>query len=199
MSQEPALANASSDESDNEVWEQIDSHPDYFVSSLGRVYSTRTRRYLTPKLTPDGYEKVSLVNEGEARKQFFVHRLVLEAFKGKQDGLVANHINHNRSDNRLENLEWVTYSMNNIDTTSYRGQPFTFVESLPDGAKPLERYGVHDLEGYYACGDDLYKMIRVGHYRKLDARGKQGYEYYNVMCTDGEHTAVQRRHIRAWL
>ncbi|MDX3067154.1 HNH endonuclease [Streptomyces sp. ND04-05B] len=53
-----------------------------------------------------GYEKI----EHDGQKAVSVHRLVFEAVKGPMpDGLVVNHINSDRSDNRPENLEAVTH------------------------------------------------------------------------------------------
>lgn len=54
----------------------------------------------------DGYEHVSLSSPA-VRRTRSVHRLVLEAFRGKRPyGHQARHLNGNRADNRLENLEW---------------------------------------------------------------------------------------------
>ena len=42
-----------------------------------------------------------------------LHRIIAEAFIYKPNGkTVVNHINHNRNDNRIENLEWCTQSEN---------------------------------------------------------------------------------------
>jgi len=38
----------------------------------------------------------------------YIHRLVLQAFVGGGDGMDCNHLNGNKSDNRLVNLEWLT-------------------------------------------------------------------------------------------
>lgn len=56
------------------------------------------------------YEVVVLKTEN-GRKNFFVHRCVCMAFK-KQTAPMVNHINGVKTDNRLENLEWVTHSQN---------------------------------------------------------------------------------------
>ena len=58
----------------------------------------------------NGYRHV-----GIARKHYLVHRLITEAFHGlcPPDKCQVDHTNRNRSDNRPENLRWVTYSENN--------------------------------------------------------------------------------------
>lgn len=85
----------------------IDKHPNYEVSNFGNVRNktTGTVRKLTNR---NGYEKVRLNNKDEA-----VHRLVADAFfDGYHDGLQVNHIDGNKSNNHLGNLEWVTSSEN---------------------------------------------------------------------------------------
>ena len=59
-----------------------------------------------------GYMFVRLMQNGK-RKNKYVHRLVYETFVGKiPKGFEINHINHNKSDNRLCNLELVSHSEN---------------------------------------------------------------------------------------
>ena len=76
----------------------------YLVSDKGDVYKenkkyTRKKKQATNK---HGY-KVTKINGKQER----VHRIVMEAFHGKSD-LTVDHLNMNKQDNRLENLEYVT-------------------------------------------------------------------------------------------
>lgn len=85
----------------------IEDHPNYEVSNLGNVRNkkTGTVRALTNRR---GYLKVRLDNKDES-----VHRLVAETFfDGDHTGYQVNHIDGNKSNNRLGNLEWVTASEN---------------------------------------------------------------------------------------
>jgi flavin-dependent thymidylate synthase len=86
----------------------------YEVSSEGRV----RRVGCAPKsgtVGPGGYAVVSLSCDGRTVARF-VHSLVLEAFRGlKRDGMEARHLNHNRADARLQNLEWGTAKENARD------------------------------------------------------------------------------------
>ena len=174
-----------------EEWRQIEGYPDYFISNMGNVYSDRSGKVLKPILQHDGYVRIALRNNN-GPKLFHVQRLVLNAFVGKRDDMEANHINHIRNDNRLENLEWVSRSQNVIDTTSCKGYEFSFTESLPKDARPFTHYGKYLFEGYFISGNQLFRYIREGRYRVLDPRlDSNGYQYYNVSDVEGNRTHVQ--------
>jgi len=93
----------------------------YEVSSIGRVRQgkggqRRNGRIL--KTTPNaqtGYVQRRIVLDDGSSTYALVHRLVAEAFIGPiPSGMQVNHLNGNRSDNRVENLEIVTSSENNL-------------------------------------------------------------------------------------
>lgn len=100
-----------------EIWKSVVGYEDlYEVSDLGRV--RRTRAYNSSKKEPlkpvfDGkhYLRVSLSSANKARA-FNIHRLVANAFIGIGDGMVVNHINGDKLDNRLANLEVVSIQQN---------------------------------------------------------------------------------------
>lgn len=80
----------------------------YLVSDKGDVYIENKKYTRKKKQTTDTYGyKVTSING----KQEKVHRIVMEAFEGKSD-LTVDHLNMNKQDNRLENLEYVTAEEN---------------------------------------------------------------------------------------
>jgi hypothetical protein len=83
----------------------------YEVSSFGGVRNCITKRDISLYLHPKGYVYVSLYFKGK-RLSRRVHKLVMEAFSEKKDGQVINHINRDRADNRLENLEYISVREN---------------------------------------------------------------------------------------
>jgi len=94
-------------------------HPDYQVSDRGRIrtFLVPGRSQLTPKprlkaIFPDkgGFINVSLRIRGGGTYVHLVHQLVALAFLGRRSSRnhVVIHINHDRTDNRLKNLRWVT-------------------------------------------------------------------------------------------
>lgn len=86
-----------------ERWIVIEDHPNYEVSSCGRVRNRRTGRILVPQLNK-GYERVNL--DGQ---HCYIHRLVAIAFYDSHDtSLQINHIDGDRRNNNVYNLEWCT-------------------------------------------------------------------------------------------
>ena len=95
-----------------EIWKKIPGYEGlYWVSSMGRV---RNAKGVVKRLQQDekGYPRLNLCKRGKV-KCFRVHRLVAMAFlTGSREHLEVDHINRDRSDNRAENLRWVTHTEN---------------------------------------------------------------------------------------
>ena len=97
----------------NEIWHKCEvPYTRYEVSNQGRVRNARTGLVLRPRKHNWGYQQVALFYKGQ-RKDCYIHDLVATAFvEGWREGLEVNHKNGVKSDNRAENLEWVTASEN---------------------------------------------------------------------------------------
>ena len=89
---------------------QIPEYPLYYASNFGRIFSSKTGKCLKLQNNGSGYLKINLYKDG-IKKGLFVHRLVMSAFCGQSD-LVVNHIDGNKQNNRLDNLEYATQSDN---------------------------------------------------------------------------------------
>lgn len=103
------------DTSPAEEWRPIPNHPDYEVSSLGRVRSWKGRarqlnkpRMMSPHIHPLGYIRLNI--DG---RQTSVHQLVAAAWHGPCPvDMEVDHINGVRDDNRPENLRYLTRQEN---------------------------------------------------------------------------------------
>lgn len=104
-----------------EEWKPVVGFAGYEVSNCGRVRSLaiktpccvrrRTGRVLVLCVDSYGYQRVCLTRWGRAFSRT-VHKLVLEAFVGRSANLQCNHIDCDKTNNHLGNLEWVTASEN---------------------------------------------------------------------------------------
>lgn len=85
---------------------------DYSITKDGKIYSQKSNKFLKIGTSTKGYSHVFLMNGGKS-KAYYVHRLLmLTYFPPKDDSLVVNHIDGDKKNNRLDNLEWVTNRQN---------------------------------------------------------------------------------------
>ena len=100
----------------HEIWRDvIDYEGLYQVSNFGRVKSFYGigEKLLTPSCNKSGYQYVVLTDANKVRKSCKVHTLVARAFLPNSENKPAvHHRDSNRANNRVENLEWVTYREN---------------------------------------------------------------------------------------
>lgn len=93
---------------------QIEGFDRYFINSSGVIQykSSNKLKILKPRLNKDGYVIARLCKNGK-RKDYLVHRLVAIAFiPNPENKPIVNHIDSDRSNNRLYNLEWNTAKEN---------------------------------------------------------------------------------------
>ena len=102
-------------------WREVSSRPGYFVSSLGQVWSPRSRRIIRGiEAGQMKYLRIDFWKEGRA----YVHRLVCEAFHGPApEGAQVRHLDGNNRNNCADNLAWGTQKENHADKLKHGTSP----------------------------------------------------------------------------
>ena len=144
----------------NEEWRWIEGEEgNYQVSSLGRVRSFINRTeplVLSPSVDARGYTSVGIRNRTQ-----WVHRLVAKAFISNPDAKPeVNHIDSTPSNNRLDNLEWVTHreNMRHQWTVGNGKRPPILRGELARAAVMTARE-VRRIRNRYAEGDISYDQL----------------------------------------
>jgi hypothetical protein len=153
-----------------EEWKIIPEFDGYEVSSLGNVRGINRLRKgknglcllkgkdLKQSFNKKGYPEVRFRKEGCHTR--LVHKLVASAFLTKPEGCTQiNHINGVKTDNRLENLEWVTQSENQLHAYKLGLQPSRAGEG--NGRAKLNDEKVTALKELYNSGKSIKEISKI--------------------------------------
>lgn len=161
-----------------EIWKDVIGYEGiYQVSNTGKikrigVYTNQfgktweAERVLKPATKPKGYMFVQLSKDGKASPKH-VHRLVAEAFTpNPQNKPTVNHKNGDKSNNSVENLEWATYTENNMHSVRILGNGKQKEYAVK---KPVLQY---DLNGKFIAEYPSYR----------EAQRQTGINSIDVVC-----------------
>ena len=152
-----------------EIWKDIEGYEGiYQVSNKGRIKSFYgvKEKILVTRTKGHDYEKVLLSKNGVG-KTFLIHRLVAKAFiPNPENKPEVNHIDGNKKNNCVENLEWMTCSENTkhaFDTglaKVLRGANNGAARLTPEQIKEIRATYKKDSKTF--CGTALAKKYHVG-------------------------------------
>ena len=134
-----------------EIWKDIEGYEGlYQVSNMGRVRSLRRNIILKSKRETNEYERVVL-STNNIPKLYSIHRLVAMAFIPNPNNYpIVNHKDEDRTNNRVDNLEWCTQKYNvNYGTgiaKRARSQSKKVLQFKPDGTFVKEWKSINDIE-----------------------------------------------------
>ena len=88
----------------------------YLITSDGKIWSNYLKNFMSAKIDKDGYLTIGLRTDENKQKMFRIHQLVMltygEAAPRDMIDPTINHINGDKKDNRISNLEWMSRSKN---------------------------------------------------------------------------------------
>lgn len=170
-------------------WEDL-----YTISDNGQIWSIRSNKYLNPRLSLDGYNRVCLCRDN-VRREYRVARLVAEAFISNPDNKPqVNHKDYNTQNDWATNLEWCTnyenahYSCDAnrfMKPKNYKVYTFTNVYN----SRAFSIIGINNVAKQFHCTSKNFKAIIVK-YANTGMYVKQG--IFKGLRIDSEYLKVQR-------
>jgi len=160
------------------IWKDVVGFEDrYKVSSAGLVYSKHKNQLKATKKNNRGYVQVSLHKDGKEHT-YLLHRVVAMAFIPNPNNLPQiNHIDEDKENNRVENLEWCTRIENERHGTKHKRcvEHTDYNAIARKNSKPVAQY---TLDG---------KLIKI--WESLAAMSAEtGYSRGNIsMCCNGKY------------
>lgn len=199
-----------------ELWKPIKDYEDYYqISSFGRVKSMHKNPFkiLILSLRAE-YLGIQLSKNGKS-KTFSVHRLVaLSFFKNDDNTKIVNHIDGNKLNNHILNLEWITYKENRkhaeknklfipkcIKVSQYSKDKKTLIQTFASIKEAMEVTGISDAKICMVCkgkrnhtGGYFWKYSDF-YYEKVDEPiGKVLVDYPNYIITkEGEIYSISHK------
>lgn len=141
----------------DENWRPINHNNGYFISDHGRVISVKrgSPSILRAGTLSRGYKMVSLQN-GIAKANYTVHRLVLEAFVGYRPfNLQCSHLDGDPSNNHLDNLKWES-TKENCDRKREHG---TYLQGEQVPKAKLSEKDVLNIRKLHATGEYSQRQL----------------------------------------
>ena len=162
-----------------EQFVNLDEYPGYFISSLGRVIGLRNE-FLKPSKNEKGYLVVRIKNKNGKAQTVRVHRLVAMAFiPNPHHYLEVNHIDGNKQNNNVNNLEWCTRNQNIAHAMRTGLSPLKYGFSNPYSVLTKEQ--VEYIRNHYIARDKefgcraLAKKFKVHHKTIADVINNKRY------------------------
>lgn len=165
------------------IYQGIDYSDRLEVSNEGRLRNAKTKRIYKLQISPQGYyQKSTSLGSKDKRKVFTVHRCVAETFlKNPNNYPIINHIDGNKLNNKVSNLEFCTYSYNTKHAIKMGLQKINTLKGTDNPGAKLTEDDVRFIRSHYIPRDRVYgtrglgRMFDVDHETIRDVINKNTY------------------------
>ena len=177
-----------------EIGEWLDCEVDHDYEIFSEYpYPIRRKgsdKVISEHFTNDGYVRCCLNN-----RKYLRHRIIAQQFLPNPNNLPqVDHINHNRADNRIENLRWTSKLENMKNMSGQRRYHFTFLDELPDTSERLDAYNGHEFDGLFVDYENQKLYLWNGAlYRELLLLRDGGYLYYNAYDIENKQRKLSHK------
>lgn len=144
---------------EKEIWCQHPNADNYLVSNLGNIKSLKTNKLLKVTHNRNDYNNITLIFN-DRRKSISVHRMVLESFFDISNNIYeVNHIDGNKNNNKLENLEWLTRK-ENLDH-AYKNKLYKIRKGELNNNCKLTDKEVGEIRSLYKTGKTMKELKEI--------------------------------------
>lgn len=155
------------------IFESLKIDGDYEITN--NLYPFIIRRKDNKRVVKVSYDKSIGYNTIYLNgKKYKYHRIIAQQFIPNPNNLPQiDHVNHDRQDNRIENLRWITSSENNRNKAGYNKIKVNYEDELSEDAIEVKEYGNHKFNFIYFDDDKFYYYTGAA-YRELQYKVKSG-------------------------
>lgn len=180
---------------DDEIFYPIPGFEDYEINKKGDVRRINDKCPVSKYINTNGYYRLRL-----NRKNIYLHQIIAKTFIPNNNpdiNKVVDHINHDKLDNRVENLRWTTQSLNCYNRKHNRNQiEYEYRDELPPNSAIVYQYGKHKFNNLYYCIDSNTFYLKIEKsYRSCHWIKCHGLEAIKVYDIAGKQTLILKNQI----
>jgi hypothetical protein len=166
-------------------WLELINHPEYEIYSEfpHDIRKKGSGRVVNKSINNKGYWRVALNG-----KHYLLHRLIAEQFVQNPDPArftVIDHLNHNRTDYRVENLRWTSQKHNSNNRSDQQ-----FVQEISSDAIVVDSYNGWSFDGLYFHNDVFYMCNGINYAIRPRHQTKAGYWCIKAYDTTGVRRTI---------